>query len=58
MFATGQRANIKCCVLLHKSPAETVIMLEEEYSKETMNKNAVYPMAVRMSMTFSDARCR
>jgi hypothetical protein len=41
-LATEQRANMKCCVSLHKSPSEAVQMLEEVYDKVTIKKIQVY----------------
>jgi hypothetical protein len=41
MSATEQRANIKCCVLLHKSPSETLRMLEEAYGQAATEKTQV-----------------
>ncbi|GBN75500.1 Putative uncharacterized protein FLJ37770 [Araneus ventricosus] len=37
-----QRANIKFCVLLKKSPAETLEMLKKAYGNDAMGKTAVY----------------
>jgi hypothetical protein len=34
MVAIEQSENIKCCILLHKSPSETLRMLEEAYGNE------------------------
>jgi hypothetical protein len=40
--ATKQCENIKFCVLLHKSPLETLRILEEVYGKVVMKKTLVY----------------
>lgn len=42
MSAIEQRANIKFCVLLHKSASETLRMLGEAYGKKAMKKTQVY----------------
>jgi hypothetical protein len=42
MLATEQRANINCCVLLHKYPSEALQMLEEKYGKMDIKKLQVY----------------
>jgi hypothetical protein len=40
--STEQCANIKFCVLLFKSPSETLQTLEEMYGKVAMKKTLVY----------------
>jgi histone-lysine N-methyltransferase SETMAR len=42
MSVTEQRTNIKFCVLLKKSPSETLRMLEKAYGKAAMKKTQVY----------------
>ncbi|GBN31099.1 hypothetical protein AVEN_48528-1 [Araneus ventricosus] len=42
MSSLEQRANIKFCVLLAKSPSETLEMLKKAYRKDAMKKTAVY----------------
>jgi hypothetical protein len=42
MPATEQHANKKFCVLLHKSPSETLWLLEEVYGKAAIKKMQVY----------------
>jgi hypothetical protein len=42
MFAEEQHANIKYCVLLHKSPSKTLSVLEEAYTKAVMKETQVY----------------
>jgi hypothetical protein len=37
-----ERVNFKCCVLLNKSPSETLQMLEEAYGEAAMKKTQVY----------------
>jgi hypothetical protein len=37
-----QRMNIKSCVLLQKSPAETLTMLQQVYDDREMKKSQVY----------------
>jgi hypothetical protein len=44
MSATEQHANIKCCVLLYKSPSEKLQMLEE-----AINNNAGLQVALTSS---------
>jgi hypothetical protein len=41
-LAIEQCANIKFCVLLHKSLSEALQMIEETYDKAAMNKALVY----------------
>jgi hypothetical protein len=41
MAAMGKHANIAFCVLLHKFPSETLLMLEA-YGKVAMKKTQVY----------------
>jgi hypothetical protein len=41
MLAKEQRANIKCCVLLHKYPSGALQMLEETYGKMDIKKTQV-----------------
>jgi hypothetical protein len=36
------RANVKCCVKLHKSPSETLELLKTVYGESTMNKSNVF----------------
>jgi hypothetical protein len=43
MSAT-EYANIKCCVLLHRSPSETLRMLEEACLKAVIRKPLVYEL--------------
>jgi hypothetical protein len=38
MLATEQHTKIKVCVLLYKSPSETLQILEEAYGTEEMKK--------------------
>jgi hypothetical protein len=42
MWATEQRANITFCVLLNRSPSETLKMLYEVYSKAVVKKTQAY----------------
>lgn len=42
MSIIEQRANIKFCVLLHKSAAETVLLLNEAYGEASLKKSQVY----------------
>ncbi|GBN59300.1 Putative uncharacterized protein FLJ37770 [Araneus ventricosus] len=42
MSSLEQRANIKFCVLLEKSPSETLEMLKKAYGNDAMKKTAVY----------------
>jgi hypothetical protein len=42
MSATEQIANIKPCVLLYKSPLQTLQMLEEAYGKVAVKKMQVH----------------
>jgi hypothetical protein len=42
MPATEQSMNIKSCVLLQKSPAETITMLQQAYGDREMKKSQVY----------------
>jgi hypothetical protein len=42
MSATEQQANIKCHVLPHKSPSETLQILEEAYGKAAMKETQVF----------------
>jgi histone-lysine N-methyltransferase SETMAR len=52
MSVTEQRTNIKFCVLLNKSPSETLRMLEKAYGKAAMKKTQVY----RWHKRFRDGR--
>ncbi|GBN89743.1 hypothetical protein AVEN_128688-1 [Araneus ventricosus] len=40
MSSLEQRANIKFCVLLEKSPTETLEMLKKTYENDAMKKTA------------------
>ncbi|GBO19597.1 hypothetical protein AVEN_28194-1 [Araneus ventricosus] len=42
MSSLEQSANIKFCVLLEKSPSETLEMLKKAYGNDAMKKAAVY----------------
>ncbi|GBM87494.1 hypothetical protein AVEN_97363-1 [Araneus ventricosus] len=42
MSSIEQHANIKFCVLLQKSPSETLEMLKKAYGNDGMKKMAVY----------------
>ncbi|XP_054709237.1 protein GVQW3-like [Uloborus diversus] len=42
MSLLEQRGNIKFCVLLEKSPSETLEMLRKAYGNSAMKKSAVY----------------
>ncbi|GBM34385.1 hypothetical protein AVEN_219081-1 [Araneus ventricosus] len=42
MSSLEQRENIKFCVLLEKSPSETLEMLKKAYGNDAMKKTAVY----------------
>ncbi|GBO15495.1 Putative uncharacterized protein FLJ37770 [Araneus ventricosus] len=42
MSSLEQPANIKFCVLLEKSPSETLEMLKKAYGNDAMEKTAVY----------------
>lgn len=48
-MSTEQRTNIKFCVLLHKTPAETLRLLEEAYGEAAMKKTQVYAWHKRFS---------
>jgi hypothetical protein len=55
MLATEQYANIKCRVLLHISPSDTLQMLEEAYGKASMKKmqlhfHILFPSLCGLSM--------
>jgi hypothetical protein len=54
MFVDEQQINTKFCVLLHKSPVETLTMLQQEYGDREIRKSKVYDwyfmMDVRMLM--------
>jgi hypothetical protein len=41
MLSTEQRANIKLCVFLYKSPSETLRMREEAFGKAAMKKTQI-----------------
>jgi hypothetical protein len=41
-FENTEHANINFCVLLHKSPSETLQILEEPYGKGAMKKMQAY----------------
>ncbi|PSN55757.1 hypothetical protein C0J52_04816, partial [Blattella germanica] len=45
--STEQRININFCVLLHKTTAETLTLLEEAYDEEAMKKSQVYALHKR-----------
>lgn len=49
MKDTEQRANIKFCVLLHKSPSETLRLLQEAYGEAAMKKTQVFSWHKRFS---------
>ncbi|KAJ4429679.1 hypothetical protein ANN_21880 [Periplaneta americana] len=49
IMSTEQRTNIKFCVLLHKTPAETLRLLEEAYGEAVMKKTPVYAWHKRFS---------
>ncbi|GBL69335.1 hypothetical protein AVEN_219743-1 [Araneus ventricosus] len=42
MSSLEQRANIKFCVLLDKSPSETLLMLKKAYGNDAMKETTVY----------------
>ncbi|GBN72787.1 hypothetical protein AVEN_139293-1 [Araneus ventricosus] len=42
MSSLEQRANFKFCVLLEKSPSETLEMLKKAYGNDAMKETAVY----------------
>ncbi|GBO28562.1 hypothetical protein AVEN_190319-1 [Araneus ventricosus] len=42
MSSLEQRTNFKFCVLLEKSPSETLEMLKKAYGNDAMNKTGVY----------------
>jgi hypothetical protein len=47
MWATEQWANIELCVLLHKSPSETLQKLQEACGKGAINKTQIYELHKR-----------
>jgi hypothetical protein len=49
MLATEQWVNITFCVLIHKSPSETLGMLEEAYGKTPMKEKQVYEWKYKSS---------
>jgi hypothetical protein len=52
MAAVEQRSNVKFCILLKKTPKETLEMLREAYGEGAMKKTHVYKWHKR----FSDGR--
>ena len=42
MAAVEQRSNVKFCILLKKTPKETLQMLREAYGEGAMKKTHVY----------------
>ena len=62
IMSTEQRTNIKFCVLLHKTTAETLTLLEEAYAEEAMKKfkcmpciNASLVAAIASKITYATA---
>ncbi|KAJ4431960.1 hypothetical protein ANN_20569 [Periplaneta americana] len=49
IMSIEQRTNIKFCVLLHKTPAETLRLLEEAYDEAAMKKTQVHAWHKRFS---------
>ncbi|PSN31807.1 hypothetical protein C0J52_27055, partial [Blattella germanica] len=49
IVSTEQRTNNNFCVLLHKTTAETLTLLEEAYAEEAMKKIQVYVLHKRFS---------
>ncbi|PSN56798.1 hypothetical protein C0J52_02699 [Blattella germanica] len=49
IVSTEQRTNIRFCVLLHKTTAETLTLLEEAYADEAMKKIQVFTLHKRFS---------
>ncbi|GBM50580.1 hypothetical protein AVEN_266795-1 [Araneus ventricosus] len=47
MSSLEQPSNIKFCVLLEKSPSETLEMLNKAYGNDAMKKMAVYEWHMR-----------
>ncbi|PSN31724.1 hypothetical protein C0J52_23187 [Blattella germanica] len=48
-MSTEQHTNIKFCVLLHKTTAETKTLLDEAYAEESMKQIQVYAFHKRFS---------
>ncbi|GBM33578.1 hypothetical protein AVEN_60915-1 [Araneus ventricosus] len=42
MSSLEQRANMKFCVLIEKSPSETLLMLKKAYGNDAMKETTVY----------------
>ncbi|KAJ8950613.1 hypothetical protein NQ318_010812 [Aromia moschata] len=51
-----QRAAVKCCVLLGKDAAETVIMLKTAYKDDAMGKTQVYEWFARFKALLATCR--
>ncbi|GBL98606.1 hypothetical protein AVEN_19672-1 [Araneus ventricosus] len=50
MPSLEQRANIQFCVLLEKSPSETLEMLKKAHGNDAMKKTAVYEWHMRKDL--------
>jgi hypothetical protein len=50
MLATEQRANIKFCILLHKSPPATLRMFEDPFGRAAIKKTQIHEWHKRLDV--------